>query len=51
MALTEAEMQAIMTKVSMTAAEKILNYMNDTEGYCEKVESLPCVQPPGGNPK
>ncbi len=33
-----------MQQIPMTAHEKILVYVNEVEGYAEKVEALPCVQ-------
>lgn len=44
MTLSEGEITTIMEKVSMKAAEKVLDYMNQVEGYCDKAESLPCVE-------
>ncbi len=33
-----------LQQIPMTAHEKILVYVNEVEGYAEKVEALPCVQ-------
>jgi len=43
MLLSELEMTQIAEKVSMGAASKVLDYMNEVEGWCEKAEALPCV--------
>ncbi len=31
-------------ETAMSVSEKVTHYMAEVEGYCEKVESLPCVE-------
>ena len=28
----------------LSVHEKVLNYMNDVEGFCDKIDLLPCVK-------